>query len=262
MPETPVVLTIAGYDPSSGAGITADVKTAAAHGCYAVTCITGLTVQSTLGVRQVEPVRSQVVAETLAELSSDVDIAAVRIGMLGSKEVAITIARFLETRKLNHIVLDPVIKATSGADLLDKAGIPILRDRLLRLADVITPNTEEASFLVGLPVTNLDEMRRAAMRLHEMGVRAIVITGGHLPEPVDLLSVANGPQQEFSGERLDSPCTHGTGCAFAMALACRLAGGAPLPDAVAAAKRFVADAIRSAYPMGRGHGPINHLYGI
>lgn len=256
---TPVVLSIAGFDPSSGAGITADIKTAAAHGCYAVTCITALTVQSTSGVRRVETVRAETIADTLAELARDLDIAAVRIGMLGSGEVVRAVAHFLESARLKHVVLDPILKSSSGTDLLDRAGIEVLKTRLMPLADVVTPNTEEAAFLTGTAIAGLNGMRAAAGALQEMGAKAVVVTGGHLLEPVDLLSYG-GMEREYRGQKINSQSTHGTGCAFATALTCRLALGAGLTDAVQAAKDYVTDAITYALPLGKGTGPVNHLF--
>src|SRR5882672_10314947 len=152
----PVVLTIAGFDPSSGAGITADIKTIAAHECYGVSCITALTVQSTQGVKRVVPVDPGLLTATLEELVSDLEIAAVHIGMLGTVEVARAVADYLGRAKLPHVVLDPVLKSSSGTDLLDPAGSQLLIETLIPLAEVITPNRAEASALTGLPVANLE----------------------------------------------------------------------------------------------------------
>jgi hydroxymethylpyrimidine/phosphomethylpyrimidine kinase len=259
----PVVLTIAGFDPGSGAGVTADIKTIAAHGCYGVACITALTVQSTAGVRRVETVDSGLVAETLAELAADVEIAAVHIGMLGSVKVVRTVADFLTAHKLPNIVLDPILKSSSGADLLDAAGARLLTEKLIPLATVLTPNIDEASALTGLPVTDPEEMRTAARKLHEIGASAVVITGGHLEKAIDLLSFTSkrGIEQElFKSARLRSNSTHGTGCAFATSVACHLAMGRGLPEAVLLAKAYVAAAISNAHPLGRGTGPVHHLY--
>ncbi len=262
MPETrPIVLSIAGYDPSSGAGITADIKTIAAHGCFGMTCITALTVQTTQGVRRVELVSAKLVAETLEELAFDVALGAVRIGMLGSGEVAEAVAAFLERSAPPNVVLDPVLKASSGAELLDKQGTEVVKTRLLRLADVVTPNSEEAAALTGVKVQSLYGMKKAAAKLHEMGARAVVVTGGHLKEPVDLLSVGR-KQTEIAGKKIESNSTHGTGCAFATALACNLARGFDLKDSVQSAGQYVRRAIARAYPVGKGTGPINHLYGM
>jgi hydroxymethylpyrimidine/phosphomethylpyrimidine kinase len=259
----PVVLTVAGFDPSSGAGVTADVKTIAAHGCYGVACITALTVQSTAGVKRVAAVSPEVIAETLEELSADLDIAAVHIGMLGSGKVARVVSEFLAKSELGNVVLDPIIKSSSGSDLTDAPGLRLLVERLLPQATVITPNVDEAATLTGLAVTNLEQMRVAAARLHEMGATAVVITGGHLDKAIDLLSFSSrhGTEQEvFKSNRLESKSTHGTGCAFSTAMACHLARGRGLPEAVLLSKTYVAAAIANAHPLGRGTGPVHHLY--
>ena len=265
MPKPPsVVLTIAGFDPSSGAGVTADIKTIAAHGCYGVACVTAMTVQSTLGVRRVQVLQPELVSDTLACLADDFEIAAVHIGMLGSGTVGVAIAQFLETRGLPNVVLDPVIKSSSGMDLIDDArGVGILAGRLLSIAAVITPNVDEAAVLTGLTISNQEEMNVAADRLHEMGARAVVITGGHLDKAIDILSFKDkyGIQREvFKSEKLRSTSTHGTGCAFSSAIACHLAHGRSLPEAVLLAKAYVFAAIGNAAPTGKGVGPINHLF--
>jgi len=259
----PIVLTIAGFDPSSGAGVTADLKTIAAHGCYGVACITTLTVQSSKGVRRVVPVAEEVVWETLEELQSDFKIAGIHIGMLGKQEIVQVVSEFLDKHEKTWVVLDPVLRSSSGAELLDSAGAKLLVEKLLPLVTVITPNVDEASALTGLPVTNAEQMRAAAAKLHGMGAKTVVITGGHLDTATDLLSYpAPGGirQQEFSSPQLASPSTHGTGCAFATALACHLALGKGLSEAVPLAKAYVEAAIANAYPLGEGIGPVNHLY--
>ena len=268
----PVVLTIAGFDPSSGAGITADIKTIAAHECYGVACITALTIQSTRGVQRVEGVDPKIVAETLQELVSDLAVEAVHIGMLGNERVVAVVADFLggfpgQTSpgkvRLPHVVLDPILKSSSGADLLDAAGIRLLIERLLPLAQLVTPNLDEASALTGMAVTNLDQMREAAARLHSLGAANVVVTGGHLEKAIDLLSftTAKGIEQEvFKADRQRSNSTHGTGCAFSTALACHLAHGRGLPEAVLLSKAYVSAAIANAHPLGKGVGPLHHLY--
>jgi hydroxymethylpyrimidine/phosphomethylpyrimidine kinase len=276
--KPPVVLTIAGFDPSSGAGITADIKTIAAHGCYGVACITAMTVQSTSGVRRVESVDPSLVTDTLEELAQDIEIAAVHIGMLGSAKVVKAVADFLSSppasprgnrpegsgrSRLPNIVLDPILKSSSGAGLLDAVGTKLLIDRLLPLADVITPNVDEAAAITGLKVEDLDGMRAAATKLHEMGSSAVVITGGHLEKAIDLLSFTSkrGIDQEvFRAERQKSNSTHGTGCAFSTAMACHLAQDRGLAEAALLAKTYVTAAITNGHPLGRGTGPVNHLY--
>lgn len=276
MPDKPpVVLTIAGFDPSSGAGVTADIKTIAAHGCYGVACITAMTIQSTTGVKRVEPVDPTVVEDTLEELAKDFNIAAVHIGMLGSSNVVKVVADFLsgeptqssgskqEVARLPNIVLDPVLKSSSGAYLLDSAGIKVMIDRLIPLCDVITPNIDEAAVLTGAKVTDPDEMKAAAAKLHEMGAAAVVVTGGHLDKALDLLSfkAKRGIEQEiFKAERQRSTSTHGTGCAFATAMACHLAIDRGLAEAALLAKTYVSAAIANGQSLGKGTGPVNHLY--
>ena len=264
----PVVLTIAGFDPSSGAGITADIKTIAAHECFGVSCITALTIQSTRGVRRVEGVDPKIIAETLQELVSDFAVEAIHIGMLGNEQVVAVVADFLGQAftgkaRLPHVVLDPILKSSSGTDLLDAAGTRLLLERLVPLAEVITPNLDEASVLTGMAVTNLDQMRDAAARLHSLGAANVVVTGGHLEKAIDLLSftTARGIEEEvFKAERQRSNSTHGTGCAFSTALACHLALGRGLPEAVLLSKVYVLAAIANAYPLGHGVGPLHHLY--
>jgi hydroxymethylpyrimidine/phosphomethylpyrimidine kinase len=273
--KPPVVLTIAGFDPSSGAGVTADIKTIAAHSCYGIACITALTVQSTTGVRQVEAVDPVLVTQTLEELTADLEISAVRIGMLGSGKVVKAVADFLssqsagrsEKRKVKaripNIVLDPVLKSSSGADLLDSAGTRMLIERLIPLADVITPNVDEAFAITGLKVGELEGMKAASAKLHEMGAQAVVITGGDLDKAIDLLSFTTprGIEQEiFKAERQRSNSTHGTGCAFATAMACHLALDRGLAEATLLAKTYVTAAISNAHPLGKGTGPVHHLY--
>jgi hydroxymethylpyrimidine/phosphomethylpyrimidine kinase len=263
VPTPPVVLSIAGFDPSSGAGVTADIKTIAAHGCYGISCITALTVQSTTGVRRVEAVSPNLVTETLQELNADMAIVAVHIGMLGSGRVAKAVADFLETAGFTNVVVDPVMKSSAGTDLIDESGARVLIERLLPLATVLTPNVDEAAALTGLAVTSLEQMRVAATKLHAMGAGSVVVTGGHLEKAIDLLSFVSprGVQQEvFKSGRLQSNSTHGTGCAFSAAMACHLARGRGLPEAVLLAKAYVAAAIANAHPLGQGTGPLHHLY--
>jgi hydroxymethylpyrimidine/phosphomethylpyrimidine kinase len=273
------VLSIAGFDPSSGAGITADIKTIAAHGCYGATCITALTVQTTQGVRAVEVVNPEIVRATLRELAADLPISAVRIGMLGSAAVVEAVVEFLESTRPPHVVLDPVIGSSSGAQLLDPAGVALLKQRMLPLVSVVTPNIDEVAVLGG-PFTpeptpaaarlidpDTDPKLRAAIAAGEVlldrGVKAVVITGGHLEKPTDVLlwrPEGNLKIQAFPSRRIDSRSTHGTGCAFAASLACSLALGASLPEAVARAQQYVFRAIQTAAPLGQGIGPINHLW--
>jgi hydroxymethylpyrimidine/phosphomethylpyrimidine kinase len=275
--KPPIVLTIAGFDPSSGAGVTADIKTIAAHGCYGIGCITALTVQSTMGVRRVEAIDPGLISETLEELATDLEIAAVHIGMLASGKVVKAVGEFLshsgssaqtssaaaKKARLPNVVLDPIFKSSSGADLLDPAGVRLLLDLLVPIVDMITPNVDEAEALTGIKVKELDDMRAAANKLHAMGSQAVVITGGHLDKAIDFLSFtsAKGIEQEvFKAERQRSNSTHGTGCAFATAMACHLALNRGLAEAALLSKTYVGAAIANGHPLGQGTGPVHHLY--
>ncbi|HEV2715782.1 MAG TPA: bifunctional hydroxymethylpyrimidine kinase/phosphomethylpyrimidine kinase, partial [Terriglobales bacterium] len=241
-------------------------------------CITAMTVQSTSGVKRVEAVDPTLIAETLEELAADVEIAAVHIGMLGSSKVVKAVADFLYasqppagTRRarlagrarLPNIVLDPILRSSSGAELLDAGGTLMLIERLVPLADVVTPNVDEAAVISGMQVRDLDEMKAASAKLHEMGASAVVITGGHLEKAIDLLSfrTSRGIEQEvFKAERQRSNSTHGTGCAFATAMACHLALDRGLAEAALLAKTYVTAAISNGQALGRGTGPVHHLY--
>lgn len=282
--KPPVVLTIAGFDPSSGAGVTADIKTIAAHGCYGLACITAMTVQSTSGVRRVEPLDPSLITDTLEELAADFEIAAVHLGMLGSSRVVRAVAEFLSAQpsksssggrarasrgksRLPNIVLDPILKSSSGTDLLDAAGIRLLLERLIPLADVVTPNVDEAAALTDIKIGDLEGMKQACAKLHEMGSTAVVITGGDLEKAMDLLSFKTDragkksiEQEVFKAERQRSNSTHGTGCAFATAMACHLALDRGLAEATLLAKTYVGAAISYGQPLGRGTGPVHHLY--
>ena len=271
--KPPIVLTIAGFDPSSGAGVTADIKTIAAHACYGVACITAMTVQSTAGVKRVEAMDPGLVTQTLEELAEDFAISFVHIGLLGTAKVVRAVADFLgkpsgsrpasQKNRLPNIVLDPILRSSSGAELLDSAGTRLLIERLIPLADVVTPNVDEAAVITGLQIKDMDDMRTASAKLHEMGAASCVITGGHMDKAIDLLSFTtkHGVEQEFfKAERQRSNSTHGTGCAFATAMACHLALDRGLAEAALLAKTYVTAAISYGQEIGRGVGPVHHLY--
>ena len=256
----PIVLTIAGFDPSSGAGITADLKTFAAHSVYGVACISALTVQSTQGVRRVEGLKPDLVRQTLDYLAEDVELTGVKIGMLGSAEVAAEVSAFLASQPTDlrrRIVLDPVLRSSSGAPLIEPEGVKVIREELLPRVGWVTPNLDELVVLAGD-----GSVEEAAARLQEIagGDLAVVVTGGHLSRPDDFLLTAAGERSWFEGERISTNATHGTGCAFSSALLCGLVRESSPQQAVADAKAFVIEALRSAYPIGKGKGPMNHLF--
>jgi hydroxymethylpyrimidine/phosphomethylpyrimidine kinase len=256
----PILLAIAGFDPSCGAGVAADLKTFAAHNCYGVAVITALTVQSTQGVRAVHATPTATLRAQLDALAEDAKIAAVKIGMLANRANAASVAEFLDKNKFGHVVLDPVSRPTAGdTELLDAPGLKFVRDELLKRATVITPNIPEAEFLTGLQVKDLASMKAAGQKLLEIGARAVVITGGHLEKPTDVLCDAGGVET-FSGDHVRNPNTHGSGCTFSSAIAAQLATGQNLRDAVILAKAYVTQAIEKAYQTGKGAGPLNQLF--
>lgn len=255
----PLALTIAGLDPTCGAGVGADLKTFAAHHCYGLACVTALTAQNTHGVESFAAVEAGTVARQLECLLGDVRPSAVKIGMLANAAIVKAVAAAIRRFEIGTVVLDPVLRASSGAALLDKAGVAALREELLPLAAVATPNLEEAAELVGQAVENEEQMAEAARALRARGARAVVVTGGHLEKPVDALCVGDEVEM-LGGERVRTPHTHGTGCTFSAAVAANLALGKSLHDAVVQAKAYVSAALRAAYAIGGGAGPLNHLF--
>ncbi|MGD0921827.1 MAG: bifunctional hydroxymethylpyrimidine kinase/phosphomethylpyrimidine kinase [Terriglobia bacterium] len=258
-PSPPVVLTIAGFDPSSGAGITADLKTFAAHHCYGVAAITALTVQNTQGASAVHPVEASLLQQSVQSLLADERVKAVKIGMLGNRANAEVVREVLEANPSLPAVLDPVVRSASGLELLDAAGLDYLREHLLSRVRLVTPNLEEAATLTGLKVESMEGMKAAAHRLVEMGARAVVVTGGHLEKAIDVY-IDGTELESFVGDRVKPDNTHGTGCTFSSAIAANLALGRQLRDAVVLAKAYVTEAIRKAYPVGPGRLPLNHLF--
>ncbi len=256
----PILLSIAGFDPSCGAGIAADLKTFAAHNCYGIAAVTALTAQSTQGVKTVHPTSASVLREQLDALAGDMNIAAVKIGMLGNKANAAAVAEFLDKNRFAHVVLDPVVSPSAGdVELLDSGGVKFLREELMKRATVITPNMREAALLSGVEVKDLAGMKAAAQKLAEMGAKAVIVTGGHLEKPLDLL-YENGELNSFGGDHARSENTHGSGCTFASAVAAQLALGQQLREALILAKAYVFKAIEKSYGLGKGPGPLNQLF--
>ena len=259
------VLTIAGFDPSSGAGVTADLMVFAAHDLFGASCITNLTVQSTTGVVETHPVSAHIVRATLDCISSDLSIAGIKIGMLSTKFTVDTVADFLASlrgeRARIPVVLDPVIRSSSGRELLEPAGVALMIKRLLPLVDWIAPNVDELSLLSGTSVRSREDVLRASQIIQRLSANLnIFATGGHLNPPDDLVLTAKGEAHWLPGEHISSQSTHGTGCALSSALLSRLVEGYEPHAAALASKAYVAEAIRTATPIGSGNGPLNHLW--
>lgn len=260
------ILSIAGFDPSGGAGTLADTRTFAAFGCFGTAAITSLTFQNTLAVYGAQHQSPEVVRSQIEPILSDFAIAAVKTGMLPTRAIIELTAEIIERHQLRNIVVDPVIRSTSGYDLIDDEATAALSERLLPLANIITPNMAEAERLTGLEVKNVEEMKRAARHIYETASsvssairhQAVLVKGGHLnDEAVDVLYDGSGFRL-FRAVKIASRHTHGTGCTLSSAIAALLAQGCELPEAVSRAKAYVTEAIRTAPGLGHGAGPLNH----
>jgi hydroxymethylpyrimidine/phosphomethylpyrimidine kinase len=262
----PIALTIAGSDPSGGAGIQADLKTFTVFGVYGASVITALTAQNTLGVTGVLKVPADFIAAQFEAVTGDLQVRAVKTGMLADVETVACVSGLLATLRPAHLVVDPVMVATSGDRLIDADAVAAVRHKLIPLADVITPNLPEAAALLGCALARSeDEMRDQASGLLDFGCRAVVLKGGHGEgaEAVDLLATASRVTR-LSQPRIETRNTHGTGCTLAAALTAGLAEGRSLEDAVSRAKAFVWQALTSGavQQIGAGSGPVDHLFSV
>lgn len=256
------VLSIAGSDSGGGAGIQADLKTFAALGCYGMTAITALTAQNTLGVRGIHGVPPDMLKAQLSAVFDDIGADAVKIGMLHAPDIVRTVAWALRHYRVQRVVLDPVMVATSGDRLIAPETVQVLVDELFPLATVVTPNLDEAALLVGHPIEDAQALETAARDLLKLGAPAVLLKGGHLPgdEVADLLVSGPGPALRLASPRIESRNTHGTGCTLSSAIAAQLALGEPLPRAVSLARDYILRAIAEGADVhtGAGHGPLNH----
>jgi hydroxymethylpyrimidine/phosphomethylpyrimidine kinase len=262
----PNVLSIAGSDPSGGAGIQADLKTFAALGCHGMAVITALTAQNTVGVTGVHIPPSEFVAAQIDAIFADISVAAVKIGMLAKGAVVSAVALSLRAHNPPFIVLDPVLVATSGDSLGAPDVVDAMQRELFRLADLVTPNVPEAMRLTGLPQPHdAAGLGALAQALHEKGARAVLVKGGHLEGDMsqDVL-FADGKHRIFSAPRIATRNTHGTGCTLSSAIAAHVARGLSVEDAIGAAKDYLTGALResAALKVGGGHGPVNHFWGL
>jgi hydroxymethylpyrimidine/phosphomethylpyrimidine kinase len=261
-PQIPVVMAIGGLDPSAGAGVLADIKTISAFGCYGVAVVTSLTLQNTTGVYAAHHQPAAIVEGQIRPLFDDFDIAAVKTGMLPTRECIEQIADAINARSVRSLVVDPVIRSSTGRDLMEDVadGIDALTQRLFPLASLVTPNRFEAELLTGIPIRDAWSLEQAARAILDKGPLAVLIKGGDAEEPAstDVLLDSEG-LLSIADERIESKNTHGTGCTMASSIACLLARGIPLRESVKIAKRYVSHAIRSAPGLGRGYGPLNHF---
>ena len=258
------VLIVAGSDSGGGAGIQADIKTVTALGGYAATAITALTAQDTIGVHGVCPVPIEFIQQQMQVVLDDIGADCIKTGMLHNSDVIDAVTDTIEQHAVDiPVVVDPVMVAKGGASLLDPDATSALKSRILKAATVITPNLPEAEVLTGMTIATLDDMTRAGEALLDMGARAVVLKGGHLPgaQVHDVLITPDG-HDVFSAPRMETVHTHGTGCTMASALATGIAQGLSLHDALARALSYVHEAIRNAPGYGSGHGPIDHGHTI
>ena len=260
--KVPVVLTIAGSDSGSGAGIQADLKTFAAHGVHGTSAITAVTAQNTLGVTAVQEVDLDVIAAQIDAVVEDMHPVAVKTGMLSSLEIVRLVAAKANEYGWQTLVVDPVMVASSGARLLRDEAVETYRTELLPLATVTTPNLLEATELTGIEIDSYGDAREAAEAISVLGVKYVVVKGGHMEvagESRDLLYDGRD-FVEFGLPWIDTTSTHGTGCTFASAIAAQLALGGDIESAFRSAKKFVWEAMNAAYPVGQGHGPLNQMW--
>ena len=262
MEKVKTALTIAGSDCSGGAGIQADIKTMSAHGVYAMSAITALTAQNTTGVFAIEEVSPEFLASQIDCIFSDIRPDAVKTGMVASTALIEVIAERLKAHGAGNIVVDPVMVATSGSRLLQEEALTALKTKLLPLAAVVTPNIPEASVLAGMEIKTRTDMERAAQRIERICGCAVLLKGGHRISDADDLLCREGRLQWFRGERVDNPNTHGTGCTLSSTIASRLALGDSLENAIARAKEYISGALRAGLDLGRGSGPLDHMFGI
>lgn len=264
MKTYPVVLTIAGSDSSGGAGIQADLKTMSAIGVFGTSAITAITAQNTCEVRAIQGIDPSIVRQQIEAVLDDLPCRTVKLGMLYARPTIEAIADCLAHYPLDHIVLDPVMVSTSGCRLIEEEAIEAVKSLLLPRATLVTPNIPETEILSGLPVTNERDMELAAQRLFRIGCRAVLIKGGHLEgtESYDLLFTPHADPVRYTSPRVATRNTHGTGCTFSSAIASYLALGCTLPNAVAAAKHYLTQALQAGadVTIGHGHGAVNHLF--
>ncbi|MCR5374658.1 MAG: bifunctional hydroxymethylpyrimidine kinase/phosphomethylpyrimidine kinase [Lachnospiraceae bacterium] len=255
-------LTIAGSDSSGGAGIQADIKTMTANGVYAASAVTALTAQNTTGVRAVFETTPEFLGEQIDAVFEDIRPDAVKIGMVASKELIKTIAERLKYHNAENIVVDTVMVATSGARLIEEDAIDTLKEYLIPLASVITPNIPEAQVLAGIDILSEDDMVTAAKIIGDTYNCAVLLKGGHSVSDANDLLYAKGEYKWFKGKRIDNPNTHGTGCTLSSAIAANLAKGYGLIESVQRAKEYISGALNTMLDLGKGAGPMNHAFNI
>jgi hydroxymethylpyrimidine/phosphomethylpyrimidine kinase len=253
-------LTIAGSDSGAGAGIQADLKTFAAHGVYGTSAITAITAQNTVGVSAVLALSPKLVEAQIDAIMDDIGTHAVKTGMLANAAIIDLVARKIAEHRMKNVVVDPVMVATSGDLLIQKSAVTVLRNKLIPLATIVTPNIPEAEELTGMKLRTAEEIKEAARRIVNMGARTVVVKGGHLKDSAMDLFFDGRMFTTLNAPRIRTSNTHGTGCTLSAAIAANLANRQNIASAVANAKRYITDALRYSYRIGSGHGPVHHFF--
>lgn len=254
------ILTIAGSDSSGGAGIQADLKTFAAQGVYGMSVITAVTAQNTQGVMGVQNISQDIIAKQIDAVFQDIEVAAVKVGMVSQIETITTIALKLEKYHVQNMVLDPMMVSKSGYHLLEPDAKQVLVHKLLPLATIVTPNIPEAEVITGQAIKTLNDMEQAAQVIYKMGPNYVLVKGGHLENDATDILFDGEKTTYFRGEKIGTKNTHGTGCTLSSAIAANIGKGYSVIDAVTEAKKYITIAIEHALSMGKGYGPLNHFY--
>ncbi len=262
MAQLPRALTVAGSDPSGGAGVQADLKTFTALGVYGMSAITSITVQNTEGVLKTFHLPADLVHEQIRAVVEDIGVDSAKTGMLGNGDIVSAVARAVQELGIENLVVDPIVKSSSGADLLDKHGVEALKRELLPLARLVTPNVPEAEVLCGMKISKLRDVELCAREIMETGVGAVLIKGGHLEggKVIDLLYEGGDEFHYIVRDRVRTKNTHGTGCTLSAAITAFMAKGLELKEAVERARDYIQGAIENSLNLGRGKGPLNHMW--
>lgn len=253
-------LTIAGSDSSGGAGIQADLKTFAANGVYGTSVITAVTAQNTQRVIDIKNMCSEIVKNQIDAVLSDIEIDAVKIGMVSNESIMKVIYNTLTKYNKSNIILDPVMISTSGSRLLDKNAVKSLVDYLFKISILITPNIPEAENLTNIKISKIKDMEKTCIKLRKLGAKSVLLKGGHLKSSANDVLFYNEKFYYFKEKRIITNNTHGTGCTLSSAIAANLAKGYLLPEAVKLSKDYLTNAIKKSYSIGNGNGPVNHFY--
>ncbi|MEA5082542.1 MAG: bifunctional hydroxymethylpyrimidine kinase/phosphomethylpyrimidine kinase [Lachnospiraceae bacterium] len=256
------VLTIAGSDTCGGAGIQADLKTFSAHGTYGMSVITAVTVQNTQGVFGCQDITPEIISAQIDAIFTDIEVAAVKVGMVSQIETINAIANKLEEYKPKNIVIDPVMISKSGFDLLQPQAKDALINRLIPLATVLTPNLPEAEVITGIKINSIEDMKEAAIKIHKMGAKNVFVKGGHLENDATDILFDGKEMIIINGKRFNTKNTHGTGCTISSAIASNLANGLSVEDSIKNAKEYISTAIEHSFSIGKGVGPTHHFYSL